>query len=286
MRNSSNKPIGNKQAGKNLLHNTRNRWASQANDRMFRTGTLWSCDVNKINGTERFRDLNENSLRNYHALRIALGKLSPQEQNFFNILSNAPFYVVHCSASPEVVNKEKNLILYSRKTLLEKSIGFDLENTMEEDIEIIGNDNYVFFSLEVGTVLMKPSSRFGKVFYKFPYSHPVCRNSSLVLVDQAAKYLPGCHIPELSNEARKILEGRHLRRLSIIFNGKMMSLLGLIYSIILTNRILPEADQEIVLSSRTDAQLSNVVNTFFRPEIRIPKMVGIKNTEYLIHILR
>lgn len=95
--------------------------------------------------------------------------------------------------------------------------------------------------------------------------------------------MPGCHIPGLSLEAIKILRNRAFSRLSIIFNGKMLSILGLTYSIILDNRSLPPADQKIILSARNNVQLSNVVNSFFRPEIRVPKMVGIKSDEYTIH---
>lgn len=264
-----------KTAGEKILHNTRNRWSSQTSESMMRNGILWQPGKKTID---------DYSVHNYHALRIALGKLTIQEQSFFNTLSQAPFYAVHCTDSLDVVNKNNDLILYSRKKLISKGVRFNAGNTQPIDISMLGNDGYVFFSLEVGSPLLKSSSRFGSIFYKIAYSHPVFRNSSLVLTDQVALVMPRCHIPELSREAVNILEKRAFNRLSIIFNGKMLSILGLTYSIILDCRSLPPADQKIILSARNNAQLSNVVNSFFRPEIRVPKMVGIKSDEYAIHM--
>jgi len=264
-----------KTAGEKILRNTRNRWSSQTSESMMRNGILWQPGKKTID---------DYSVHNYHALRIALGKLTIQEQSFFNTLSQAPFYAVHCTDSLDVVNKNNDLILYSRKKLISKGIRFNADNTQPIDISMLGNDGYVFFSLEVGSPLLKSSSRFGSIFYKITYSHPVFRNSSMVLTDQVALVIPRCHIPELSREAVRILEVRQLDRLAIIFNGKMLSVLGLAYSIILTNRSLPVADQKIVLSARTHTELSNVVNSFYRPEIRVPKMVGIKSDEYSINM--
>jgi len=264
-----------KTAGEKILRNTRNRWSSQTSESMMRNGILWQPDKKTID---------DYSVHNYHALRIALGKLTIQEQIFFNTLTQAPFYAVHCTDSLDVVNKNSDLILYSRKKLISKGIRFNADNTQPIDISMLGNDGYVFFSLEVGSPLLKSSSRFGSIFYKIAYSHPVFRNSSMVLTDQVALVIPRCHIPELSREAVRILEVRQLDRLAIIFNGKMLSVLGLAYSIILTNRSLPVADQKIVLSARTHTELSNVVNSFYRPEIRVPKMVGIKSDEYSINM--
>ncbi|WP_112197947.1 hypothetical protein [Rahnella sp. NRRL B-41462] len=264
-----------KTAGEKILRNTRNRWSSQTSESMMRNGILWQPGKKTID---------DYSVHNYHALRIALGKLTIQEQIFFNTLTQAPFYAVHCTDSLDVVNKNSDLILYSRKKLISKGIRFNADNTQPIDISMLGNDGYVFFSLEVGSPLLKSSSRFGSIFYKITYSHPVFRNSSMVLTDQVALVIPRCHIPELSREAVRILEVRQLDRLAIIFNGKMLSVLGLAYSIILTNRSLPVADQKIVLSARTHTELSNVVNSFYRPEIRVPKMVGIKSDEYSINM--
>jgi len=264
-----------KTAGEKILRNTRNRWSSQTSESMMRNGILWQPGKKTID---------DYSVHNYHALRIALGKLTIQEQIFFNTLTQAPFYAVHCTDSLDVVNKNSDLILYSRKKLISKGIRFNADNTQPIDISMLGNDGYVFFSLEVGSPLLKSSSRFGSIFYKIAYSHPVFRNSSMVLTDQVALVIPRCHIPELSREAVRILEVRQLDRRAIIFNGKMLSVLGLAYSIILTNRSLPVADQKIVLSARTHTELSNVVNSFYRPEIRVPKMVGIKSDEYSINM--
>ncbi|MFD3240131.1 hypothetical protein ACE2AK_13380 [Rahnella perminowiae] len=269
-----NKILTQNAAGKKLVHNIRNRWSSQTSESMMRNGILWKSGNKTLDGY---------SLHNYHELRIALGKLTVQEQIFFNVLTQSSFYAVHCTNSPDVVNKAGDLILYSRKELTGKGIRFNTRNTQPIDISMLGNDGYVFFSLEVGLPLLKSSSRFGSIFYKIAYSHPVFRNSSLVLTDQVALVKPRCHIPALSREAIRLLEAREFNRLSIIFNGKMFSVLGLAYSIILTNRTLPPADQEIILSARSDAQLSNVVNSFYRPEIRVPKMVGIQSEQYTIN---
>lgn len=269
------KVLTKNEAGKRILHNMRNKWATQVNDIMTAKGIIWDPGKKKID---------DYSLHNYHVLRIALGKLTRQEQNFFNVLTQAPFYAVHCTDSFDVVNKGSDLTLYSRKNLISKGIRFNEDNTQPVDISMLGNDGYVFFSLEIGLPLLKTSSRFGSIFYKIAYSHSVFRNSSMVLTDQVALVIPRCHIPELSREAVRILETREFNRHAIIFNGKMFSVLGLAYSIILANRSLPPADQQVILSARNVIQLSNIVNSFYRPEIRVPKMVSLKSDEYSINM--
>lgn len=264
-----------KSIGERILFKTRNRWATRASERMVQRGILWK---------ESGQSVDYYTIQNYHQLRTRLGSLTGDEELFLGVFKNAPFYAVHCTDSRSVLNKKEELIIYSRKKLIEKNIFFNADNTQPIDLSLLSNDDYVFFSLEVGKQLKKNSSRFGSIFFKIPYSHPVFRNSSMVLTDQVTLCKSTCRIPGLSQKACELLSAREFDGLKIFFNGKMMSLLGLAYSIIVDNRSLPVADQKIVLSARTPTELSNVVNSFFRPEIRVPHMVGIHSGDFCKHM--
>ncbi len=45
-------------------------------------------------------------------------------------------------------------------------------------------------------------------------------------------------------------------------------------------RKLPEKDKKIILKASSDKEFNDILRSFFRIEIRVPKMVGIRFGQY------
>lgn len=59
------------------------------------------------------------------------------------------------------------------------------------------------------------------------------------------------------------------------------SILSLARHIVLSTRVLSElSDRDVILNERNPDGLDRIMNYLFRPEVRVPKMVGIKKGEY------
>lgn len=151
------------------------------------------------------------------------------------------------------------------------------------DNKALGHDDYVFFSLEVGEEPKKTKSRFGSNFYKIDYNHLALKYSSMVLVDQYLQEAPkDCRISNLSEKGKKILDEnrRHFSE-DIMYQGQDLSIISLGCAIIKKARLLPKEDQNLILNSKTDDEINNIINGFYRPEIRVPGMVGIKRNNFI-----
>ncbi|MDR5759977.1 hypothetical protein [Caballeronia sp. LZ035] len=220
-------------------------------------------------------------LRNGRNVVEQVGDLDTEESAFIEVIFAKDLYVTHATER-KVSSINGDLILFSRKRLIEKGIAFSDYHSMDEDIEGLGNDDYVFFSLEVGEKSKKKESRFGGLFYRVNYSHPLFDLSSLSLFDQMNMQIPQPSIARLSDDARARLRGRKYARLNILFHGREASMKGLAYSIIEVARMLAERDKRIILSARSDDEVNRVINWIFRPEIRVPGIFAVRNGDYSV----
>ncbi|MNJ06946.1 hypothetical protein D3C77_10390 [compost metagenome] len=285
-------------AGEWLKEKFRRNRAKKINNAMIKEGALWyqnfitnhsALDFLAVlipgvrfgNGLSDFSDLANN---NYGSLLKALGPLDCEESLFFDAFMRSSFYACHSTNSPAVVNAQGDLVLYSRRKLIEGNVALAVEHTCHSDIVGLANDDNVFFSLECGvspkkSVVNGKGSRFGSTVYKVAFQHPVFSSASMVLFDQLIMNVPPCRLPGISEEAKTLIKGRAYTRRSICFYGRK-SLPALALSVISVARLLAEKDRMILLGFRSEGDLNELVRNLFRVEIRVPRMVGIRGGEY------
>ncbi|MBI6547770.1 hypothetical protein [Xenorhabdus lircayensis] len=284
---------------------TRQCWASRAIDRMSKTMTERAEEgVSKIiydfNKTECYDDspnLHFNMRTITDDLRNSLGKFTNEELEFAKSFKSKEFYIVHVSDKyliDNLNNSKKDLNLYSRVRLEEKKISFNKYNSSVKDISRLGNDDYVFFSLEVGIIPKKTKSVFGNYFYRIRYSgdNISLMHSSMVLFDNL---MPKKHLGQpfcckrlferlkISDSSKAQFRARKLCRGKSSFSGFYHSLNGLLYSIIHVIRELEnEDDKKELLSARSDEEINLIINGLFRPEVRVPRMIGFVEGSYQV----
>ncbi|MDX7986818.1 hypothetical protein FE392_05650 [Xenorhabdus sp. 12] len=266
-------------AGTKFRDHYRHSMATKTNDKMINTGLFW-CD-------KRHLGLPALSKTNLDALKAKLNPLTIDERNFYRRFLAADFYAVHATNSQEVMNSQADLVLFSRKKLIEKNITFPEENTSRRDIDMIASDDNVFFSLEIG---VKPSknprdgkgSRFGNTLYKIPFTHSIFDFSSMALLDLLELKTPTCQIRGLSHDGKNTLSNRSYlyKRHSLSFYGRKDILNALALSMIEVARELNAKDQKVILSASSDDEFNDILRGLFRVEIRVPNMAGVKFGQY------
>ncbi|HEJ6984578.1 TPA: hypothetical protein SMF26_004686 [Serratia marcescens] len=225
------------------------------------------------------RDIKKQALKNQDSLRGI--EFNKQEMDFIASFIKQDFYLSHAT-NANIESESGDINIYSRKMLQDKKITFNESNSAFQDVNGLGNDDYAFFSLEIGPALKKQKSRFGNTIYKVTVSNGSFKFASLSLVDQLIMKYPEPKIPGLSSEGRSQLAGRpSLKREEVFFHGMDDSILSLARHIVLSTRVLSElSDRDVILNERNPDGLDRIMNYLFRPEVRIPKMVGIKKGEY------
>ena len=284
--------------GKLVVDRFRERRAERINSDMVQRGSLWfdnfitNTSILQLfsllipglrfgTGVGNFEDY---SNRNYRYLAQSLGRLNQDEISFFSEFITSKFYVAHATNNRNVINNSNDLVLFSRKKLIERGIRFNMDHTTDFDIVGLANDDNVFFSLEIGISPQKiptcgKGSRFGNTIYKIPLTNEIFNFSSLYLLDQLEMDIPNCRLAGISEEAKEILNTREYSRKSICFYGrKSIPALGL--SIIAAARLLSDNDRSILLKARTDQEKNDLIRYLFRVEIRVPRMVGVKHGSY------
>ncbi|VDZ64735.1 hypothetical protein [Serratia odorifera] len=231
--------------------------------------SLFGSEVN----TKKLAAQNENKLQ-----KVEFNAL---EENFINNFIQQEFYLCHAT-NADIENKSGDINIYSRKLLKDKKIIFNEDNSAHPDIHGLGNDDYAFFSLEIGPTLKKQTSRFGNTIYKSSASNSIFKHASLSLVDQLVLDFPEPKIPGLSALGKKELSGRpEFKNTEIFFNGMKSSISSLSRHIALATRYLSQqSDIDLILNERNPEKLERIMNYLFRPEVRVPKMAGIKKGDY------
>lgn len=136
--------------------------------------------------------------------------------------------------------------------LQQKKIRFNESNPAVEDVCGLANDDYAFFSLEIGPQLAKQNSRFGNIIFKVPFSPSAFHNASLSLVDQLILEYPEPKIRGLSQQGKKELSEREtLKNTGTFFHGREASIASLARHIVIATRCLSgEADRNLILNER------------------------------------
>lgn len=208
-------------------------------------------------------------------------ELNEQENAFVEHFVRQDFYLSHATKA-NLLNEKNDLNIYSRRSLISKKIIFPKDNSTEFDVIGLGNDDYVFFSLEIGPMPSKQGkSRFGNIVHKISFSNEAFTHASLSLLDQIALTIPDAKIPGLSEEGKRILASRSKPATQdIFFTGRADSLYSLAHSIVGATRLLSQEDKDVILNERNPQKLDRITNQLFRPEVRIPRMVGVKQGDF------
>jgi hypothetical protein len=225
-----------------------------------------------------FTDLKEVSTRNI--LRLAkyfdpgdgFPAFTAEEHAFMDNLFDTPFYATHFT-NADVVQDDKATLL-SRKSLLDAGIIFNTENSTKDDIECLANDDCVFFAMEPGEFVKKPTSRFGDKLHSFNFSDPIFAENGWMSLNEMLKTkldTAGKHLPWLSETEREDLQSREIGTVDHVFLGPHI-LMGLALTILDDCRtILTPENRDRVLAIRSADELNAIVNGFYRPELKLPK---------------
>lgn len=237
--------------------------------RMIERGETWK-DVPTSTARNHVRDLSKTNLRELYR---SLGQLNDREKQFVESFLAMPFFATHSTAAP-VKGDSGTVSLFSRQKLIDRHIIFNQANSPQEDIKLLGNDDFVFLSLEAGADPKKPSSRFGGTTYRFDFNDPHFRNTAwLSLVEMRFAQTPilDRHIEDLSRDEYSRLSKRTLQPFQTVFAGGDMKA-GIALSIVRDVREnLSQDTQERILSNVSDVHVNKLVNGLYRPEIKVAR---------------
>lgn len=298
---SKEAPHVHNQAAITIARNMRAHIAKKAEKQMLNQGAMWKkcqkalIDAGKLKPGEDLSLAKVSSI-NMSTLRQKMGKLTEKEAEFFVRFTQQKFFATHFTDA-ELDNDASQggriLAMFSREKLDLAKIEFNRFNTVLDDMAVKADNNVVFFSMECGERPKKLYSRFGKNLYRVSLDSPAFMQVSwsslhdLLMGEAKVKHVKR-HIPGLSAADAKAINklvGMGVRNLaseegySDIFAGKDM-VPGAALSIILQLRKLqanlPSKSGalppliERLLASSTEDEFNGLLNTFFRPEIRVP----------------
>lgn len=249
---------------------------------MINRGDLWrsySGDMIRDIG-DNVKKLNELTLRKRPDGR---SELTRQEFYFLSRFMRTEFYATHATSAPDVIDARGNLILYSYRKLMSMGGRPQVHEKTHIDRAGLGNDDYVFFSLEAGKSLQKPASRFGNTIYRVRFCHFAFLYADLLLVDQLMSWPYSSlikHFPSIYHAVDNRWQSLSLSSVHFIGGRFNNVLLNLAKSILLIARELNETDKRELLAINTDEDVNILMNSVFRPEIRVPVMAVFRPGEF------
>lgn len=261
-----------------LTTGLRSKTADKVQASMLRNGPKWYWELNSGEDLtiKRLSAENIGGLRN----EVNSANLKHYEKDFIRSLIDEPLYITHAApSSADIKRPDGTVSLFSRKKLEEKQIAFNAGNTTGHDIEMLANDDHVFFSLEAGDQPQKDSSRFGDKLMRFKFDQPkILNNATLHLVDPLTAIPPSVGsrfdaIEDYKNEeeaadAIEELESRAYTPGGATFHGAQMKI-GLALSIIKVCReSMPDDMSRKLLEGES---VNRIINGLFRPTVMIPR---------------
>jgi len=255
-------------AARQIVKAIRGFISGKSHERMIHNGSLWrgapaSAEKDHIDKLSR---------NNLKTLYNELGVLSAQESKFLTEFFNVPLYATHSTAAP-IKREDGNIALFSRQKLIDRSIIFNTDNSPQEDIKLLGNDDFVFFALEAGVEPKKPSSRFGGTTFRFGFDASAFKDSAwLSLVEMRFAQTPNLdrHIDGLSGDEYARISKRKINPFETVFSrGDMSAGIGL--SLVQDFRKLSPASNHRMLECTGEVEMNKLVNGFYRPEIKVAR---------------
>jgi len=239
---------------------------------MLSHGSVWT-DLNASRKLSANSEIRRLSKANLSTLRKKLQRLNQAEIDFAHNFLKCTFYATHTTRADVIHPETRMATLYSRQALEAKGISFPLENSPKEDIAMLGNDDFVFFSLMLEGAIGKPSSRFGGRLLSFDLRLPAFQNAFMSLVEMRFATTPHTdrHITTVGFPHKEFSK-RRLPPLCIVFHGADV-IPGLLFSILLDLRWehMPAPVRGELLATRSPMQLDRLINGLYRPEFKVPK---------------
>lgn len=266
---SNNVPTAHKDiAARQIVKAIRGFIGGKSHERMIKNGSLWK---GAPSGTEKSH-IDKLSKNNLHSLRNELSELSTHEKKFLERFFETPLYATHSTGAP-VKREDESVALFSRQKLIDRNIIFNNDNSPQEDIKLLGNDDFVFFALEAGVESKKPSSRFGGTTYRFDFDAPAFKDAAwLSLVEMRFAQTPHLarHIEGLNDDDVAKLSKRTLQPFETVFSGADMKT-GIGLSLIRDLRKLSPESNKRLLDSTDEVAINKLVNGLYRPEIKVAR---------------
>ncbi|ROM93791.1 hypothetical protein [Pseudomonas brassicacearum] len=272
-------PMTQDQAARIITSAIRRYIAEKSYARMIKKGAIWNKDDPRssdwqaeLSMKKKLAAIRSISQKNIHNLISNLEMLTPPELTLVTNIKHAKFFATHTTNTPRT-NKGGGISLYSRQKLLDRGVIFNTKNSPVEDIALLGNDDFVFFSLEVGETPKKGGSAFGDLTYRFNLHETIFMEVGwLSLVEMRFARTPDLsrHIHDLSAEDYTLLKKRELSPLSTVFFGQDM-INGIALSLILDLRKLSPTGQTRLLAMAGESSLNSLINGIYRPELKVPR---------------
>jgi len=283
-------PEGEDQAARLVTYAMRRNMGQKIHKQMLNEGARWD----DLTPQTTVKTLSRENVKDLH-VRLQgpeLNKpLAPYEKAFLKRLLESPLSITHATnALDKVQNSETGVVsLSSRQKLVRDGVPFPKDNTSKMDIQALANDDNVFFALESGEKLQKPSSRFGKSVMRFDLDSPaVQQHATLHLFDvlngfpEAVKHLTtlkSLHHRDQMLTGDMLDKHEHSRYgmdpKGSLFQGKDMKR-GLGLAIIDRTRALPEELRASILEKE---DINALINGLFRPQVLVPRMFVGKPTD-------
>ncbi|RDA61928.1 hypothetical protein DVH07_18480 [Hafnia paralvei] len=228
---------------------------------------------------------------------LAMYSLSVSEREFYNYFTALRFFGTHATSVRNVETKNPKLIkentaklrLESWKTLKTKGLGLKNKFLAQREISegVLGNDDFVFLSLECGNVKSKSYSRFGNKLYRIPVDSNSSFSHSFITLNNllTSKNQPKFTLDKLtaSDETkRKIVRNYNVKDIIAIGDIKKF----VCCSLILFIRQLSEIDKESLLGIRNEYDINILINSVFRPQVCIPRRLYARQDTYEVRDLK
>lgn len=240
-------------------------------------GSLWGGKINSE------KSLINESAANLQSLRKQNYPLTKEAFEFTERFKDLDFNLIHYTSSNI---HDSSGVIYSKKELYKRGIKFSERNTTTADIQKLGTDDFVFFSLGIGDASGKERSRFGANRYqislkkaaeeKYVKHGHLSINDTLKFSERQTSEgrLTGVFKMRDVNEIKsEVIAEKAIETVFDYNNFKEGLALRIISS---TNNLSPGA-QRFVYGSRTDADFDQIISLFYRPQFLVPKKFAAKN---------
>lgn len=298
-------------AANTIIRSMRSDTARKTASQMLRTGEMWKTAAQVLSGAgligpQEPLTVERLSSVNLSQLRQRLGQLTSAETGLFDRFTQQPFFATHFT-NAELDHPSPSgstMSIFSRQKLEQRQVDFDREHTFLEDINVKGDDGFVFFSLECGEEPQKLHSRFGDTLYRVPFASPVFQQAAwgalddlLVVDDESHGASARARMLGLTSEEREVVANMygHAEReydrkpdaFDDIFTGKDLvagAALTIIYKLREMNEVihsdgksaepragtpLQPAVEKLLASSSAD-DLNTLMSALLTPEVRVP----------------
>ncbi|MFZ3183892.1 MAG: RHS repeat-associated core domain-containing protein [Pseudomonas sp.] len=265
--------------------------ADAAYKRMIDKGVAWSgFNTSKYSGFVNRAKLNMPDFRD-SSIGITLNHA---EDTFRKGITSEEVYLAHFSASN--YSDEKGISMMSRFRLLDTDIDFNLDNTEDKDMENFATDDFVFFSVELGSTPKKSSSRFGAHRFRVPLSEINSTKyggyAHIELNDVLKPSMrPSTKVPEYicgpdSFSFLDTIKCWHGRREAVGPSDMIFTSEHLLESV--ASRVIfdihqcafSETTRDKIYSSKNSLERDGVMNKFYRPQLLVPHKVNLKPSQF------